>query len=948
MSISVLKSAPARIVSCAPPGLCALLMCASLLVCVWPPAAVAQSVDRTVGQTPRPTPAPAPMPKELPRTKVAIPPPASDSVPGGGRPRRGILGPSTAPAQSTSRDVGQRATNLDADDRFTAEGRALAQQEQYDKAVVLYEQALEQHRAQHDRAGEARALNDLALAYYALSRYEKVIADSEQARAIMHELGDLAGEVAPLNMLGAAYHELGSYDQAIAYYKEALAIVRALYDTKSEAGALNNIGESLRLAGRCDEALKYINDAIALAEKPSTSGLGGLGGIGNIFGGVRRGLSAAGSQADGVTYDSLGATYYCLGQDTEAALAFTHALALYQRPAKPFAGSSPHTDLFDEGITRNNLGRVLLRQGQTDKALVELSRALVINREVKNQKAEAATLGNLMLVWQARGNPRLAAFYGKQAVNALQAIRSNIQQLDKSVQKGFLSAQQDTYRVLADLLISTGRLAEAQQIVGMLKEEEFFAFVRRDAGEVSALSARAALSPAEVELDRRYREIADRVAALGRERGSLRDKSQLTTEEEQRLTQLEADLEVAGQAFQKFLDGLAVELGNTAQTNDRVFQLRESQALMDTLRELGHGAVALYTVVGADKYRVILITPDVQKAAEYPIKEAELNRKVAAFREALQDPRRDPRPLAQELYKIIVGPIAQDLAEAHAETLMWSLDGTLRYVPLAALHDGDKYLVERFRNVVFTPASTSRLKDQPSAGWTALGLGVSKPHGDFPALPAVPAELHGIINDAPAQTDGVLPGRVMLDEAFTADALKTALRQRFPLVHIASHFQFAPGNETNSYLLLGDGTHLSLAQLKNATNLFSGVELLTLSACDTASGGAGADGREVESFGVLAQRQGAKSVLASLWPVADASTQQLMQNFYRLRNAQAGLPKAEALRQAQLALLHSTAASAPASAERGVKHEPGAASTDNTSYAHPYFWAPFILIGNWK
>src|SRR2546423_14486651 len=101
MSMLVLKSAPARVVSCAPPVVRALLMFAYLLVCAWPPATVAQSVDRTVGQTPHPTPTPAPMPKELPRRKVDIPPPASDSAPGGGRPRRGIVGPSVAPAQST-------------------------------------------------------------------------------------------------------------------------------------------------------------------------------------------------------------------------------------------------------------------------------------------------------------------------------------------------------------------------------------------------------------------------------------------------------------------------------------------------------------------------------------------------------------------------------------------------------------------------------------------------------------------------------------------------------------------------------------------------------------------------------------------------------------------------------------------------------------------------------
>jgi len=280
---------------------------------------------------------------------------------------------------------------------------------------------------------------------------------------------------------------------------------------------------------------------------------------------------------------------------------------------------------------------------------------------------------------------------------------------------------------------------------------------------------------------------------------------------------------------------------------------------------------------------------------------------------------------------------------------MWSLDDVLRYVPMAALHDGNGYLVERYRNVVFTPASTTRLKDEPSATWTGLGLGVSKPHDQFPALPAVPEELHGIIREqTAATTNGVLAGRVMLDEAFNADTLKAALRQRYPVVHIASHFQFTPGNETSSFLLLGDGTHLTLAQLKSATNLFSGVELLTLSACDTAAGGEGADGREVESFGVLAQRQGAKAVLASLWPVADASTKELMEKFYQLRNAQAGTLKAEALRQAQLALLRGATTDARTSTRRGLGDERIAPGSNGAPYAHPYFWAPFILIGNWK
>jgi len=406
--------------------------------------------------------------------------------------------------------------------------------------------------------------------------------------------------------------------------------------------------------------------------------------------------------------------------------------------------------------------------------------------------------------------------------------------------------------------------------------------------------------------------------------------------------------------------------------------------LMETLAELGPGTVVLYTVVTDERYRVIVITPEAQVARDYPISAAALNCKVHAFREVLRatsgdTPAFDPRPLAQELYQILVAPVAHDLEGANAQTLMWVLDGALRYLPVAALYDGERYLVERYRQVVMTPASESRLKDLPRPAWTVLGLGVSKAHGNFAALPAVPTELRGIIRTVEPATDGVLPGIIQLDEAFTAQTLWAALQQQYPVVHIASHFQFRPGNEAESFLLLGDGSHLSLAQLKEQWNVFRGVDLLTLSACDTAMGSSGATGTEVEGFAVLAQRKGAKAVVASLWPVADASTQALMQTFYRQRESQPGMPKVEALRQAQLILLRGQGAPPPglqvaalsgalageisAAPPRGldleplqqakgfcgdVAMQPRFVPSPQAPYAHPYYWAPFILIGNWK
>ena len=245
----------------------------------------------------------------------------------------------------------------------------------------------------------------------------------------------------------------------------------------------------------------------------------------------------------------------------------------------------------------------------------------------------------------------------------------------------------------------------------------------------------------------------------------------------------------------------------------------------------------------------------------------------------------------------------------------------------------------------------------------------------FNALPGVTEELRTLFRQK-GSASGLLDGDVLPDARFTKTSMLAALKLKRPLVHISSHFSFRPGDEARSFLLLGDGTAMTLEEMKRHPGLFAGVELLTLSACNTAAQRADANGREIDGFAELAQRLGAGSVMATLWPVADNSTPWLMREFYQTRQSGNGLTKAEAIRRAQLALLNGTAQTEPLpearkgdsspvkivitsneskrdSASRSgeivyatEKEAPTFKRDDKKAFAHPYYWAPFILIGN--
>ena len=286
---------------------------------------------------------------------------------------------------------------------------------------------------------------------------------------------------------------------------------------------------------------------------------------------------------------------------------------------------------------------------------------------------------------------------------------------------------------------------------------------------------------------------------------------------------------------------------------------------------------------------------------------------------------KDLLPLAQQVYDWLIEPAEADLAESGVKTLVFVLDGPLRNIPMALLHDGQKYLIEKEYNVALTPGlqltAPQPLARQPIK---VLAAGVTKefPELDFPPIPNVERELK-LIEEIFADSE------VLLDREFTKLKLQQQLQDStFPVVHLATHGQFSSTPE-QTFILSGDEPGNELINVNELDNLLrtrssgraSPIELLVLSACNTAEG----DNRAVLGIAGMAVRAGARSTIATLWGAHDEATAELMGHFYRDLAADTQVSKAKALRDAQLTLLNAS----------------------ESQYQHPYYWAPFILVGNW-
>ncbi|MCA1993612.1 MAG: CHAT domain-containing protein, partial [Coleofasciculus sp. S288] len=335
--------------------------------------------------------------------------------------------------------------------------------------------------------------------------------------------------------------------------------------------------------------------------------------------------------------------------------------------------------------------------------------------------------------------------------------------------------------------------------------------------------------------------------------------------------------------------------------------------------EVDPTAAVLYPIILPDRLEVILKLPRQEKLLQYetPVAEEEVEKTLETLRRKLTLPYtlREVQSLSKQVYDWLIQPAEAELAKTQIDTLVFVLDGSLRNIPMAALYDGEQYLVEKY-GVALTPGlQLLSPKSLERRELKALTAGLTESRLGFPALTNVAFELEEIQSE--------IPSTVLLNQEFTNTTLQKEIDSvSVPVVHLATHGQFS-SNKEETFILTWDG-RLDIEGLSNLLrqtdqNRTNAIELLVLSACQTATG----DNRATLGLAGVAVRAGARSTLASLWSLDDESSAVLMSQFYRELAADTTRNKAEALRLAQLSLLH------------------------NPRYQHPRYWGPFVLVGNW-
>ncbi|WP_431657389.1 CHAT domain-containing protein [Pantanalinema rosaneae] len=800
---------------------------------------------------------------------------------------------------------------------------------QYAAAVSLWQQAAALFAGQGDRLNQAVVLSNLALTYQQLGQWaeaEPAIAQSltllntQEARASEQKHNQPSLFAQALNIQGSLHLSQGRAQAALDTWQQATKVYQQAGDQAGVVRSLINQSQALRALGlypRARNTLAQVNQT--LQDQPDSplkaSGLLNFGDALRLMGDpqqseriLRQGLAIAEKFAN----SEVGAILLSLGNTMRAAQRFDQALSYYQQAIAAANSPSP---------------KVQAQLNQL-RLLIDTEAWTTATTLIPTIQSQLATLPVNRITVQAQIN--LA-----QLLMRLDDRGQRIGQPTMTAQLLATAAQQA--KTLADLRMeayATGYLGNAYEQNQQWAEAQRLterALVLAESTHADDITYRW-----QWQLGRLLKAQGDReraIAAYDRAIQTLRDiRNDLVSNN---LDVQFSFRESVEPVYRQFV-GLLLEPVNGQPASQE--NLKKARAVIESLQiaeldnffreacltgraadidRIDPTAAIVYPIILADRLEVVLSLPN-QPLHHYAtaMPQAQLETILLDMRRSLRRTagRQERMDMAQQVYDLMIRPLEADLAASQIKTLAFVLDGALKNLPMAALHDGNQFLVEKYA-IAITPGL--QLLDPRPLQRQQLKLlvgGLSEGRQGFVPLPGVEQEIDQIKSEVPAQ--------VLFNQNFTSEQLQQQISSApFPVVHLATHGQFS-SNASETFVLVWD-SRLDVKQLGELLQARdqetrTPIELLVLSACQTADG----DRRAALGLAGVAVRSGARSTLATLWPVDDESTSSFMVQFYQ-ELAKPNMTKSEALRQAQLKLLH------------------------ESSFKHPYYWAPFVLVGNW-
>ncbi len=693
--------------------------------------------------------------------------------------------------------------------------------------------------------------------------------------------------------LGEAYHSLGEHRRAVEALLEARDLAKKIHDQRRTIAALNSLGAVRMFSHDAEYAQEHLDEALKLAHETGDT------------------VQAAAVQ------NNLGMLLAAAGKYPEAHAAFAEAAAHLADPTQA-------------AQARANLADAALHEGKFDEA-----KGL---NEVAVSAAEHLPDGREKAVCLMRGGKTWELLF-QAAPPHEQGLRMRALKLYEDAAR--ISEAAGDKRTLSFALGYSGHLYEQEKKnTDAMKLTRRAAFLAQQAQAPDSLylwewqtgrleRAAGLREPAIADYQRTVRELDhvrnDLSARLGNAnaRSSYREAAGAVYFELADLLLQRAD----GMKDPKAIDACLREARDTCETLKSVeledyFQddcVNIARSKTKTLENLSPTAAIVYIIPLPDRTEIILSLNGKLYRQRAPVNAEDLTTMVRAFREHLQTRISEEYLVeSQQLYTLLIKPLEPIFEKEKTDTLVFVPDGALRTVPMAALHDGTKFLIERYA-IAVTPGLTL-MEPKPlkreNARLMAAGLtkAVTREGQQFAALPNVTAEI--------ANLQKLYGGMPLMDQAFSEGSVEKAVGdQPVSMVHIASHGEFS-GDVRKTFVLTYDGTITldGLERLLRPSQLRDQpIELLTLSACQTAAG----DDRAALGLAGIAIKAGARAALATLWSVNDAASTKLISDFYGTLRHEPGVSKAKALQRAQIHLL----ADAPTS--------------------HPCLWAPYLIIGNW-